>query len=290
LLSVEIQYSHFDRIVQLLDWNRYKEAIKEGENYIRTYPDDPEGFAILGKIYVQVDKFNQAIRLVQEALQKDPENPLAWEVSAEAYYTKKDWKSAKKVIQEALVLFPENSFYHFLEGNIYNRSGNFKQAKLCFEKAIELYPDNAIYLANYSYVLSLLGYDVGSHEIEKQALRLAPEDSMVFLYLGWAAEHRGDLKKALQFFEEAVRINPESPQMRKEYLEVLQKQYTLYRILLLPSKLFTKFKPGIALLIWIGACLIFKPLLFVFIALYVVTHWMTRLIVNIKVFGSLRGR
>jgi len=118
-------------------------------------------------------------------------------------------------------------------------------------------------------------------------LALEPENSNVFMYLAWAADQRGDHLKSLQYLENAVRLKLDNRQLREEYLEILQKQYKVYRLFLVPSKLLTRVKPVYALLLWIVAWFSFRPLVVVFIVLYVVAHWTTKLIVNVKVFGRV---
>jgi len=286
-MDVEQQYAQLMRIEQLYEWSRFEEAIKETENYIQQYPEDADGYALLSKIYLMVDDFEKAWHWSQEALKKEPKNEVAWEVRVSTLYTEGKYDEAMTAIKEALTLFPEEGHYYFLKGNIYNQRGNYEKAKESFLGALKFETSNALYLANYSYVESILGNQDLALQAEEQALELEPENPTVFMYLAWAADHRGDHLKSLQYLENAVRLKPDNQQLREEYLEILQKQFKVYRLFLVPSKLLTKVKPVYAFLIWIVAWFLFKPLIVIFIVLYVVAHWTTKLIVNVKVFGRL---
>jgi len=86
----------------------------------------------------------------------------------------------------------------------------------------------------------------------------------------------------------AVRLNPENRQIRDEYLEALQKNNKLYRSFLRPIKFIRKFKPWQIFLLWMAAWIIFKPLVILFIVLYVLAHWITKGIVHVRVYGWRR--
>lgn len=286
-MDEEKQYAQLMRIEQLCEWSRFKDAIKETENYIQQYPEDADGYALLSKVYLMLDDFEKSWHWSQEALKKEPENEIAWEVRVSTLYTEGKYDEAMTAIKEALTIYPEEGHYYFLKGNIYNQRGNYKKAKESFLVALKFETSNALYLANYSYVESILGNQDLALQAEEQALELEPENSTVFMYLAWAADQRGDHLKSLHYLENAVRIKPDNRQLREEYLEILQKQYKVYRLFLVPSKLLTRVKPIYAFLIWIVAWILFKPLVVVFIILYVLAHWSTKIIVNVKVFGRI---
>jgi hypothetical protein len=60
--------------------------------------------------------------------------------------------------------------------------------------------------------------------------------------------------------------------------------------MLLPGNLLKKLKPWQVLLCWIVLWIVFRPLVILFIILYVATHRITRLLVHVKVFGWKRRR
>lgn len=285
-VNEEAQYAQFLRIEQLYEWGRLEEAIRETENYIQQYPEDADGYATLSKIYLQQDDFKKALHWSLEALRKDPENEVAWATRAGTLYTERKYDETMTAIQEALTLFPEEGYYYFLEGNIYNQRGDFKKAKEAFLVALKIEPSNAMYLANYGYVESILGNQELALQAEEQALQLDPENPTAFMYLAWAANERGDYAQALFYLESAVRLKPDSQQLREEYLEILQKQYKVYQWFLVPARWLSKVKPIVLFISWFAAWILFKPLVIVFLILYVAAHWTTKMIVNVKVFGK----
>ena len=88
--------------------------------------------------------------------------------------------------------------------------------------------------------------------------------------------------------QSAVRLNPENKQIQNEYLEALQNSNRLYRIFLWPRRLLTRMKRWQIFLCWIVAWILFRPLILLFIFLYILTHWVTKAIVHVRVFGWRR--
>lgn len=280
-MLADVQESHFNKILHLIQIGHTQEAIKLGQEYIRSYPQDSEGYGILGKIHLQIGNHKEALYWAKEALTMDPNSFLGWQVKVTAYYDAKDWKNFDKVIAQALAVYPEEGFYFFLKANKLNTDGKLKQALEYFEKAAELESYNALFIAACSYTHALLRQREKSVDYEKQALQLEVENDAVFLYLGWAAQKRGEYDLAIEYVTNAVKLDPEDKQIRQEYLSMLQHKYKIYRILNLPAKL----KRTHLLLIWIIGWILFKPLVVLFLILYALSHLGTKLLVHIKIFG-----
>ncbi|MDP5275376.1 tetratricopeptide repeat protein [Chengkuizengella axinellae] len=271
-------------INQLIQWGKYKEAIEEIEKYIQNDPEESLGYALMAKVYTQKDDYDKAIYWVEEALKKDPEDALAWELQVSIAYTQEKWREFNRLVDDAFRIFPTESHFYYLKANELSSRMKFKEAMEQMEQALRISPKYALYLANYSYLLAHLNEKEGSLQYEKRALQEEVEDSSVFMYLAWSADRRGDHKIALSYFENAIRLNPNNNQVRDEYLESLQKQYFFYRMLIYPSKMFAKNR-YLFLVLWLVAAFLFRPLILLFIVLYIASHWLTKLLVHVKIFG-----
>lgn len=280
-MEESVQITHFNKVIHLMEMNRFNDAIKEIEGYIQLYPQDSDGYGMLGKIYLSKNDYKKALHWANEAIKIDPDSYLGWQVKVGACYQGEDWKNFDHTIKSALEIYPEESYYYFLDGNRLNQKGKYKESQAVFEKAVELEPYNALYIANLAYTYALLHDFERAIACEKSALALEVESDTVFLYLGWAAGRRGDYEQAIEYLTNAVRLDPQDEQVRKEYLLMLQNKYKIYRFFTFPSRL----KTWQWLIMWFVGWIIFKPLLVLFIILYVLSHWTTKLIVHVKVFG-----
>lgn len=277
--------TRYQKIVQLMEWRRFQEAEKEALALIQDEPEDPDTYALLGNIKHSMERYDEALHWSEEALRRDPEHVLAWYVRANTYYEQENWKALKSALDEALRIDPYEPHYHMLNANLSNKKGKFEEAKEHMLKALDITPENAFYLAQMSYIEALLGNEHDSKRYEQESLRLEVESELNYLYLAWAADRRNDHEQYLLMLKNAIHLNPDNKQIREEYMEGLQKSYLLYRILLAPSRLAKRMKPWQILVSWFIVWIIFRPLVFIFIALYIIIHWTTKLLVHVKLFG-----
>lgn len=283
---LQVRHPYLHKILQLLSWERYKDALSEAEEWIRQDPDDAEALAWLAYVYRFLD-MDKALHWSGEALARDPELELAWKTRLFVYYERENWEPFKRTAEEMLRLFPEDGYIYRLKAQYLLMSKNVTEARDLLLQAVAL-DHSAESYAVYSYAAALSGEYNASMEAERTALREEPENVQVLLYTGWAADQRSDYKQALERMSAAVRLDPDNQQTRDEYLETLQKSYWFYRILLLPNFL-KRMKPWQILLLWVACWLLFRPLLLVFIVLYIASYWISKWLVHVKVFGFRRA-
>lgn len=277
--------TRFRKAYQLIEWKRYDAALKEAGELVRENPDDADVYALVGDIHLKLDQYDKALHWSGEALKRDPENQVAWYVRVAVYYETGNDKALDEALQEARRIDPYEAQYLFIESNMCNKKGRFAEAKAHIEDALALRPENPLYIAMLSYIEALLNNSEASRALSQEALRLEAESPYVFLHLAWAAGRRDEYALQADYLKSAIRLQPDNSQIRAEYLEALQKNYMLYRFFLFPAKLMKRWKPWQFLLVWFAAWIIFKPLVIVFILLYILSHWLTKLLVHVKVFG-----
>jgi len=278
-------YAAYTKAQQLIKWRRYKEALKEAEQLISQVPEHPDVFALISQIHLFMDEYDKALHWSNQALKREPQHELAWFVRVSVYYyTDKD-RAFEEALQEALRIDPYESHYYYLQANMLNKKGRPKQAKTALSHALELHPESPLYLALLSYTEALLTNFEDSASLERQALNNNMESPNVYFFLGLASGQRGEYKLKETYMRNAVRLDPDNKQFQDEFLDALQHNEMLFKICLWPVKFLRKMKNWQILLTWIVAMLLFRPLLILFIVLYVLLHWVTKAIVHVKVFG-----
>jgi len=275
----------YQKVVQLMEWNRLQDAEREAMALIQDEPEDADNYALLGYVKHKMEKYEEAHHWVEQALRREPEHILGWYVRTNTFYEQDNMKALKTALEEALRIDPYEPHYHMLNANLCNKKGKYNEAKEHLLKALEIAPENAFYLAQMSYTEALLGNSHISKEYEKESLRLDVESELNYLYLAWAADRRDDNEQYLLMLKNAIHLDPDNKQVREEYMEGLQSQYLLYRILMAPSRLAKRLKPWQILMCWFALWIIFRPLVIIFIILYVIIHWSTKLLVHVKLFG-----
>lgn len=277
-----------ERIDRLLEWERYDEALREAGEWLREAPEEPEPYNALATIYMSMEELDQSLEMTAQALRMEPDNEDAWSIRAFVYYDQHNWELMQPAVEEVLRINPYRAHMYYLMGNMYNTKGKFQEAAEQVKEALRILPSSGLYLALYSYVLANMNQKQASQEVAMEALQYDLEQPQTFMYLGWAAERRGDAKTAKQMMEQAIRLAPNNEQIRTEYMEALQKNYWFYRIFTLPLFL-RKLKRWQLLLIWFVSWLLFRPLLIVMIILYIVSHLLSKAFVHLQVYGWHRA-
>lgn len=278
----------YTKAQQLIEWRRYKDALKEAEQLLSEEPENPDVFALISQIHLLMDEYDKALYWSNQALTREPEHELAWFVRVGVYYDTNKDRECKEAIQEALRIDPYEPHYYFLQAHLYNKIDRPNQAKTALSQALELRPESPVYLALLSYTEALLKNYEDSARVEKLALKYNTELSQVFLYLGWAAGERGEFKLKETYMRNAIRLHPDSKLYQEEFLEALQHNEVLFKVFLWPGKFVRRMKTWQILLTWVVAVFLFRPLLILFLVLYVLSHWVTKAIVHVKVFGWRR--
>lgn len=278
-------YASYAKAQQLIEWRRYKEALEEAEQLLRQEPEDPDVFALISQIHLFMNEHDKALYWSNQALSREPEQQLAWFVRVSVYYATDKDRAFQEAVQEALRVDPYEPHYYYLQANMYNTKGRPNQAKTALSQALELRPESPLYLAALSYTEALLRNFDDSASLERVALNHNMESCEVYFFLGMAAGQRGEYKLKETYMRNAVRLDPDDKQYQDEYLEALQHNQIIFKIILWPIKYLRKMKPWQILLTWVVAVLLFRPLVILFIVLYVLSHWLTKAIVHVKVFG-----
>ncbi|MGG1876511.1 hypothetical protein ABDI30_02820 [Paenibacillus cisolokensis] len=170
------------------------------------------------------------------------------------------------------------------------RKGSSSKRKPHYYRRLKSIRKHRLYLAVLSYTEALLIHFEESVRLEKIALEHNMESSEVYFFLGLASGQRGDYKLKETYMRNAVRLEPDNKQYQEEFLDALQHNELLFKIILWPVKFLRKLKHWQVLIAWIVAMLFLRPLLILFIVLYVLSYWVTKATVHVKVFGWGRRR
>lgn len=277
-----------ERFERLLDWGKDKEALAEAGEWLREEPETTGPYNALALAYLNTGDIDRALECTDQSLRIDPDNGDGWFLRAVTYYAANRWKQMQEAAEEGLRIDPYRAHLHYLLANMHNKQGKFEQARSSIEQALEIDTENGLYYALYSYVLAnCLRFD-DSEKAAQTALHKDVERSQTFLYLGWAADRRGDAKTAKSMMEQAIRLDPDDEQMRTEYMEALQKNFWFYRIFTLPVFL-RRFKPWQLLLTWVLASILFRPLVILLVILYVLSFILSKAFVHVQVYGWHRA-
>lgn len=196
-----------DVVVRLLEY-----AIEQDPSYA-------EAIVLLGTIRFEESKFDEAGKLLYEAVQLNPRSPDIWVQAAAAYLRINQPKRAADIADEALMLFPgQTSLLRVAAYGYMDAYQNDRSIKK-FEEFYTLLKNDSAQHRELPEILAALGllhartknYAASDSSYER-ALEMAPKNALVLNNLAYSlAERNKSLKKALDFANQAIKLDPGNP-------------------------------------------------------------------------------
>lgn len=122
---------------QLLSKGRTAAAASEYRRALQGSPHSPIILNKLGRVFIQMNRFDEALAPLQSALDVDPDNPNTYVQLGRVYYAAKKYKESLNVLEEAVQINPFNPAIFRLLSEVHAGLGEpekAKQAKLTLDK------------------------------------------------------------------------------------------------------------------------------------------------------------
>lgn len=196
---------HFDLVELFLSSNAYDAASPVASKLYHDHPTDPRPSYYLGVILRERGVFEEAERYFLEAIKRDASFALAYDALGVLYGMQNQLDRALAAHQRATEIDPNGAkFFHNL-GFALTLSRSYPKAIKAYQKSITLAPNHKKTYVNLGMTYGVMGQYTEATRMFKQAL--SPAD--VWLNLGLIQERRGELKRAHESFDEALKIQPQ---------------------------------------------------------------------------------
>lgn len=199
----------YARVVEfLIRGGKAEEAKNIAEQQIKS---GPAGAATIAEAYMSVQQYREAIPILEE-LRKSHSDDIAFTYQlAAAYERNGDFEKAEKLFLALLEKAPDNaSVLNYLGYMWADRGVNLERSRELLEKAVSLEPRNGAFLDSLGWVYFRLGkYDLAEKYLLDAATRV-PNDATIQEHLGDLFAQRGEMEKALERYQTALKLGPES--------------------------------------------------------------------------------
>ena len=217
---------------------------------LESNPNDANLTANLGAILQKQGKFDEALRYYSKAEYLDPANINTRINVGTLYQQKGDYKTAIVAYDSVLTLYPDNIQVNLYKAQVQELLGDSKAATETYKKVLALEPDNEI--ANAQYISSIrksmtpqqfveyikkskgtggaiYDYALDLHSAGKlddaiylynEALKLNPENPEIYANLGLAYSQNQNLDAAVQLLQGAQNKFPANKQVKDAYTSV----------------------------------------------------------------------
>lgn len=216
----------------LIDQARYQDASDILTKVLADDPNDPTVLAMLSEVNMRWGRSKEALRLIESAIGIDPSNDYLHYLKAYIKVEMTELKEAEACMSTALSINPAQAEYYGLMASIKLERKDYQAGLEYANKGLELDPENLFSLNIRGKALLKLGKKEESFGTLEGALKEDPDNPITHANFGWAELEKGDHKKALTHFREALRVNPSLEYAQAGMAEALKARYFIYRIFL----------------------------------------------------------
>jgi tetratricopeptide (TPR) repeat protein len=184
--------------------NRLVEAEQGYSQIMEVQPEHPDALYGLSVIMQRKGECQAAENLLKSLVQVQPNHTKAWFSLGVLHQIQGQLSEAEKAYQQALNLQPQSSaislaIYHNL-GYSLQQQGKWSEAIACYQKARELQPDS---------IEAEVGLGNAFHAQGKLSSQEQARYAALNFDLGNKRRQAGDLKVAVEYYQQALAMNPD---------------------------------------------------------------------------------
>jgi tetratricopeptide (TPR) repeat protein len=223
---------NLQRGLLLYQQSRYELAENEIRQALAFDPRDAYAHALLGLCLGHREQFKEATEEAQQAIHLAPDFPFAHYSLASILRDRNRNDEALTAINEALRLDASDPDYFALLSAIHVNERRWPAALDAAERGLRLDSEHTGCTNLRAMALVKLGRKAEAGITIDAALARNPDNSLTHANQGWTLLEKGDPKKALEHFREALRLDPDNSWARQGIIEALKAQNIIYAVML----------------------------------------------------------
>ncbi|MCB0762107.1 MAG: tetratricopeptide repeat protein [Flavobacteriales bacterium] len=216
----------------LIQQNRIKEAVDNLHQALSESPEETEIHYLLAECMLIKGDLKGAREYAEEFMRGEADNSFAHYLMSRIHEQEDDLDKALNVAREAIRRNPVEPEYYGLQAHLHLRLKNYQECLDSANEGLEHDPSNVTCLNMRSNALIKLKRSTEAFETMDHVLEHNPESSFSHATVAWNHLEKGDHKKALQHFREALRIDPNSQFAKAGMVEALKAKSPVYRAFL----------------------------------------------------------
>ena len=223
---------HVERARLLLQQSRHELAETELRQALGAAPDDAEAHALLALCLAEREQFAEATTEAEQAIHLQPDYAFAHYVHAQVFYDRNRFSEALSALNEGIRLDPENATYFALLANIHLQERRWQDCLAAAEQGLQFDSEHVACTNLRAMAMVKLGRRAEAGKTIDAALAKQPENAFTHANQGWTLLEKGDPKKALEHFREALRLDPQNEWARRGIIEALKARHFIYAVML----------------------------------------------------------
>ncbi|MBI3459250.1 tetratricopeptide repeat protein [Candidatus Azambacteria bacterium] len=150
----------------------------------------------------------------QKALELDPKDPIIPLFVARVHFSNNKLEEAEKSLNEVLKLKSDYGVAYFTLGQVYEKQGKSKEAIIETQKSLSLSPQDLGVILQLGILYYRGDQLENGKDLMEQAVTIYPSNSSFRELLGLIYDKLGFKDKAVDQFEEELKLNPGNPEIK----------------------------------------------------------------------------
>src|SRR5690242_18623751 len=221
-----------ERGLLLFHQSRHEMAEKEFRQALAAEPHGAFAHSLLAMCLSHRKEYKEATAEAQQAIHLQPDFPFAHYAHAHVLFDRNRSDEALEAIQEAIRLEPGDADYLALLANIHCEERRWPAALEAAERGLQFDPAHVQCTNLRAIALVKLGRKSEAGATIDAALAKNPDSAITHANQGWTFLEKGEPKKALEHFREALRLDPENEWARQGTVEALKARNIIYAAML----------------------------------------------------------
>lgn len=231
-MSANSLEARFARAELLYQQSRHELAAHELRQILAVAPENPPAHALLALCFVEQKQFAEAQREAEIAVGQGPDFAFAHYARARVLEERNDFDGAAAAIGEAIRLEPTDADFHAMHAQIRFNRKEWPLALAAAETGLQFDPEHVAANNLRAMALVKLGRQAEAGQTIDATLARSPENSFTHANRGWTLLESGDRKKALEHFQESLRLDPTNDWARAGVVEALKAGNPIYAAML----------------------------------------------------------
>lgn len=180
----------------------------------------PEISRVQAYILIQSGDINRAVQVIDKCLAGDPDNTELLNMKAGALAAAKKHREALAVYQRIYELRPHNELTAVFVSNLHEELSEMDEAIRVLEDFTKKHDSAKVAYFELGRLYMNTNRPADGKRCFKRATELEETNIKAWIGLGLACEDLGERREAIAAFEEAVRLNPGDPALRRELISL----------------------------------------------------------------------
>jgi tetratricopeptide (TPR) repeat protein len=223
---------NLERALLLYQQSRHEQAEDELRQALASEPDDAYAHAMLALCLAHREKFDEATTEAGQAIHLKPDFSFAYYAQARVLYDRNRFPEARVAIEEAIRLDSVDADYFSLLAGIHFQEYRWQDALNAAEQGLQFDPEHIGCTNLRAMAMVKLGRKAEAGRTIDAALSKNPGNALTHANQGWTLLEKGEPKKALEHFREALRLDPENEWARRGIVEALKARNIIYAVML----------------------------------------------------------